>query len=161
MRSFHEKINQCFWYTCNQIQFISKFKTLTNQFRTNFFGWSDLAGLFGMSFSIFIPKSTLFMESWSSGLIKRYVCVLVIEYLIENFVNITVWILLRVLTPFPVGIYMFKVNNKNTRKRCEIWSKLTIKTSERPQWRRSGVFIVNFEHISHLALVFLLSTLSK
>ena len=24
------------------------------------------------------------------------------------------------------------------------------------QWRRSGVFIVNFEHISHLVLVFLL-----
>ena len=28
---------------------------------------------------------------------------------------------------------------------------LTIKTPERRQWRRSGVFIVNFEHISHLA----------
>ena len=26
--------------------------------------------------------------------------------------------------------------------------------------RRSGVFIVNFEHISHLALVFLLLTLN-
>ena len=28
-------------------------------------------------------------------------------------------------------------------------------------WHRSGVFIVNFEHISHLALVFLLLTLSR
>ena len=28
--------------------------------------------------------------------------------------------------------------------------KLTIKTSERRHWRRSGVFIVNFEHILHL-----------
>ena len=28
------------------------------------------------------------------------------------------------------------------------------------QWRRSGVFIVNFEHISLLVLVFLLLTLS-
>ena len=28
---------------------------------------------------------------------------------------------------FPVGIYLFKVNNKNTRKRCEISSKLTKK----------------------------------
>ena len=26
---------------------------------------------------------------------------------------------------FPVGIYLFKVNNKNTRKRCEIQAKLT------------------------------------
>ena len=28
------------------------------------------------------------------------------------------------------------------------------------QWRRSGVFIVNFEQISHLVLVFLLLTLN-
>ena len=32
-------------------------------------------------------------------------------------------------------------------------SKLTIKTPKRRQWRRSGVFIVNFEHTSHLVLV--------
>ena len=47
------------------------------------------------------------------------------------------------------GNCMFKVNNRNTRTRCEICSKLTIKTPERRQWRRSGFFIVNFEHISH------------
>ena len=29
---------------------------------------------------------------------------------------------------FPVGIYLLKVNNRNTRTRCEICSKLTIKT---------------------------------
>ena len=40
-------------------------------------------------------------------------------------------------------------------------SKLTINTPERRQWRRSGVFMVNFEHISHLVLVFLLLTLSR
>ena len=28
----------------------------------------------------------------------------------------------------PVGIYLLKVNNRNTRTRCEIFSKLTIKT---------------------------------
>ena len=38
-------------------------------------------------------------------------------------------------------------------------SELIIKTPERRQWRRSGVFIVNFEHISHLVLVFLLLNL--
>ena len=47
----------------------------------------------------------------------------------------------------PANIYLFEVNNRNTRKMCEICSKLTIKTPER---RPSGVFIVNFEHISHL-----------
>ena len=44
--------------------------------------------------------------------------------------------------------YMFKVNNRNTRLRCEICSKLTTKTPERRQWRRSGVFTVKFEHTS-------------
>ena len=29
------------------------------------------------------------------------------------------------------NIYLFKVTNKNTRKRCGIYSKLTIKTIER------------------------------
>ena len=42
-----------------------------------------------------------------------------------------------------------------------IRSKLTIKIPKRRQWCRSGIFIVNFEHISHLALVFLLLTLSR
>ena len=64
-------------------------------------------------------------------------------------------------TNIPAGIYLLKVNNRNTRTRCEICSKLTINTPERRYWRRSGVFIVNFEHISHLALVFLLLTLNK
>ena len=62
---------------------------------------------------------------------------------------------------YPANIYLFKVNNRNTRKRCEICSKLRIKTPERRFWRRSGVSIVNFKHISHLFLLFLLLTLSK
>ena len=58
---------------------------------------------------------------------------------------------------FPIGdqycqlqanIYLLEVNNKNTKKRCEMCSKLTIKTPN------SGVFIVNSEHISHLFLAF-------
>ena len=50
--------------------------------------------------------------------------------------------------PIPANKYMLKVHNKNTRKRCEICSKFTIKTPERLHWLRSGVFIVNFERIS-------------
>ena len=60
----------------------------------------------------------------------------------------------------PAGNYMFKVTNRNTRARCEICPKLTIKIPERRQ-HRSGIFIINFEHISHLVLVFLLLTLSR
>ena len=57
---------------------------------------------------------------------------------------------------FPTGIYQHKVINRNTRARCEICSKLTIKTPERRHWRRSDAFNVKFEHISHLVLVYLL-----
>ena len=45
---------------------------------------------------------------------------------------------------YPAGNYMFKINKKSTRTRCEICLMLAIKR------HRSGVFIVNFEHISHL-----------
>ena len=55
---------------------------------------------------------------------------------------------------------LFKVSNTYTRTRCEICSKLTMKIPERRYCRRSGIFIVNFEHISHLALMFLLLTLN-
>ena len=37
---------------------------------------------------------------------------------------------------------------------CGICAKLTIKTPERRQQRRSGDFIVDFEQISHFFLVF-------
>ena len=36
----------------------------------------------------------------------------------------------------PAGNYMFKVNNRNTRTRCEICSKLTIKTPNNTKWGR-------------------------
>ena len=38
------------------------------------------------------------------------------------------------LSSFPAGIYLLKVNNRNSRTRCEICSKLTIKTPERSFW---------------------------
>ena len=57
----------------------------------------------------------------------------------------------------PANMYLFKVNNRNTKKKCEICSNLTIKIPE----CCSSVFIVNFEHILHLLLVFLLLTLKK
>ena len=66
------------------------------------------------------------------------------------------------ITNVPANICLFKVNNRNTKKWCAIRSKLTTKTPERRhyrQWHRSGVFIINLEHISHLFLVFLLLTL--
>ena len=34
---------------------------------------------------------------------------------------------------YPANVYLLKVNNRNTIKKCEIYSKLTIKTLERRQ----------------------------
>ena len=62
-----------------------------------------------------------------------------------------------IMIHYPAGIYLLKVNNRNNKTRYEICSKLTINMLERRQWRRSGVFIVNFEHISHFVVVFLLT----
>ena len=58
----------------------------------------------------------------------------------------------------PVGNYLFQINSRNTRIRCEICSKLTIKTLD---VKTPGVFIVNLKHISDLVLVFLLLTVSR
>ena len=52
-----------------------------------------------------------------------------------------------------------KLALETMEKRCDMFSKLTIKTPE-TSLIRSGVFAVNFEHISHL-LLFLLLTLNK
>ena len=60
----------------------------------------------------------------------------------------------------PANIILFKVNNRNTNKRREICSKLTIKTPKQRQLRRFGVFIVKFEYTPNLFLVLLLLTLN-
>ena len=59
---------------------------------------------------------------------------------------------------YPADIYWLKVNSRNTRARCELCLKLTIKTPQQRQWSRSGVFIINFEHTSHFVVVFPLLT---
>ena len=52
---------------------------------------------------------------------------------------------------YPANIYLFKVNNKKTRKRFHISSKLTVKTLHQGHWCLPGIFVVNFEHISHFS----------
>ena len=70
---------------------------------------------------------------------------------------------------YSVNICLFKGSYRKTRTRCEICSKLTIKTPKdvidcvpsSRDWCRSGSFTVNFGHIWHPVLVFLLLTLNK
>ena len=55
------------------------------------------------------------------------------------------------------GINLFKVKNGNTRTMCEICLNWTINK----QNDVNDVFIINFEHISHIVLVFPLLTWNK
>ena len=43
---------------------------------------------------------------------------------------------------FPVGIYLFKVNNRYISAMWEIYSKLTIKTPEQHHRRNDGIDVV-------------------
>ena len=52
------------------------------------------------------------------------------QQLRQPTIVLTSW---KLLSQFPANIYLLKVNNRNTRKRCEICSKLTIKTPEQRQ----------------------------
>ena len=79
---------------------------------------------------------------------KNFVAFIINLYIILKYIHLRLW------NNIPAGNYMFKVNNTNARIRCEICSELTIKIPERRH-------IVNFKHISHLVLVFLLLTLSR
>ena len=55
----------------------------------------------------------------------------------------------------PANIYLVRVCHTNTRIKCEICSKLTIKHENKVS-EANLVFIVNFQHISHLSLMFLI-----
>ena len=53
------------------------------------------------------------------------------------------------------------MSNRNTRERCEIYLKLTIKTPEKSQWRGFDIFIINSENVSDLFSVIILANLNK
>ena len=48
----------------------------------------------------------------------------------------------------PAKIYLFKVNNRSSRKRCEIYSKLTIKTSKRRRFLLLTLYFTLFPIVS-------------
>ena len=58
---------------------------------------------------------------------------------------------------YPAGNYMFKVNNRNSRTRCELCSKLTIKIPERRHDVVLVSLLITLKHISHVVLVFILN----
>ena len=87
--------------------------------------------------SEFVPRQSI---EWLGIVIDTKT--LTFPFLNEKILKLKSLLLEALTNNYPVGISLLKVNNKNARTRCEICSKLPI----------------NFEHISHLVLVFLLLT---
>ena len=55
---------------------------------------------------------------------------------------------------------MFEIGRQRSRGWMNFGRSWTREVGSLENWRRSGVFIFNFEHISHLALVLLLLILN-
>ena len=54
------------------------------------------------------------------------------------------------LGTLPANNYLFKLNDRITRKKGEARSKLTTKSPKRRQQHRSGVFIVKMQNICNM-----------
>ena len=113
--------------------FTGRFLTLNNYtaglltiialtFCTNWRWWSEILTMLTTYTKVIFTWFCSYNESrnWLSDLkaITPLLMILVRKIFTDTITN-------------PVGNYMFKVNNRNTRRRCEIYSKLTIKIPER------------------------------
>ena len=107
--------------------------------------------------TVFVSRE--YCKIFKSTILKNIYESLLLPILPLHQTKICDWFSFNIFAKYiPANNCMFKVNNRNSRTRCEICSKLTIKTLERHRWRRhwrcSGVFIANFEHFSHLRIRF-------
>ena len=59
------------------------------------------------------------------------------------------------LNYFPINIYLFTVTNRNTRKRCEICSKITTNTREQRHCHRSVVLMFHIGYFQQCQLGYL------
>ena len=99
---------------------------------------SDAAGLLSLSSArngVLVVSSSVSSSSFESYSVFLFVALACHSNLICQF-----------FTFIPAGIYLFKVNNRNTRTMCGIYSKLTIKTTDFAHC--SGVSIVDFEQVN-------------
>ena len=123
--------------------------------------WATLYTIFFFAWAI-----NIFLRFWSfwgsfsyKGMnhkkyeVDEYVCLHAKESFLSSAILLIYW--------FPVGIYLFKVNYRNTRTLNQICLKLTIEAPERRESSRFGDFFINFEQISHIAFVFPSFNLNK
>ena len=101
--------------------------------------------------SIYVSQWNLIKQMWKKHIHYRRTI---------RFHSLSRWF--QISTYNSANIYLFKVNNRNTRKRHEISSKLTIRKPEQRQWRLlifllltlnifttfSSVSIIDFEQVN-------------
>ena len=110
-----------------------------------------------MELELEIVPIILLISRWNYGIA---VVTTSIQMICFFSVNICITSSATTALNYLAGIYLLNVHNRNIKTRCEICSKLTIKTPERRPWCSSGVFFVNIKHVLHLVLVILLLTLT-
>ena len=125
------------WYRCFPVNFA---KFLRTPFLIEHLWWLLLQGF------MFVNKSLRLLGGWT-----WFANYLFFSLSNKNTIEWLLWLSSepRDFFNIPADIYLLKVDNMNTRKRCKICSKLTIKTLE---WRKAS-----FKHILHLALVLILN----
>ena len=109
-----------------------------------------------LKFSVF----SLFMSKQS--FICCYIVCMTVPVAISNLQMLLFWYSVDSShQAFTWSEKIFNRDSRNSRTRCKICSKLSIKTPKQYHWCHSCVFIVSFEHISLIVLTFLLVTLSR
>ena len=149
-------------YFCFPVQYKDIFKHLSNTYDENFGKNSERLKAYETpcpSLNPFVPNAPFVYPLKISENRKVFWCFHEAEKgcVGSEWVNLTRKMKQPIfLTPF----YAMRLLHANTRStvRWEICSKLTTKT---PKQSHSGVFIVNFEQITHLSSVFVMLTLNR
>ena len=95
------------------------------------------------------------IKSLKQNFVQKYFTISFIEKWVKLWFEVKICPIFWNFDDILAGSYMFKVNNRNTR--TKVWNMFKVnnkdtKTTPIAFWnlRRFGVFIINFEHISHL-----------
>ena len=111
---------------------------------TKWFSQAHQRATFQSSLLLVFPKS--FVESYVMLLLKeKYKISLGVQYCSKTPLHKVIF---RKAWKDSAGIYLFDVNNGNTRTMCEICWKLSIKALERRQWLQT-----DFAHCSRVSTV--------
>ena len=99
-------------------------------FKTSSYKSEEIELILNCIIQIFIAKSCYSFAIYTFRLVESY----------QNRIRVIQIVSYKLLLVRPAGIYLLKIDNKNTRKKCKICSKLTIKTPKRHHWTYLGLY---------------------